>query len=384
MAPAPGSRPAGGPTAGAPLPRAGRRQPPGPTGPTTRDTRFYLPLRAVVEHRLHRRPLRPASYAEPQLPVPALRAGDPADGRRRPGHRAPWPQTPRQWLHIGVTGLLVHGVYLGGCSWRSATACRRRASPRWWWGCSRCSPPWAPALLGEGAAAPVGGLVLGLAGVALVVSNKVAGAAGTPQLAAMLARRAGALRHHRRHAVPETLLPGLRPAHRLGDPVRADPPRHQPAWPAQTEAMAVDWNGHFVFALLWLVLVLSVGAISLLNLLIRSGSAVNVASLFYLTPPTTALIAWAVFGETLTGLALAGMWASRCSACGWPASERAGRLRHRRHAHPGHRPGPAQHRLRRHRHPRQPAALRGERGDPQRRGQPAGAPQGAILDGVRR
>ena len=38
-----------------------------------------------------------------------------------------------------------------------------------------------------------------------------------------------------------------------------------------------------------------------------SGSAVNVASLFYLTPPVTALIAWAMFGETLTGLALAGM-----------------------------------------------------------------------------
>jgi drug/metabolite transporter (DMT)-like permease len=71
--------------------------------------------------------------------------------------------------------------------------------------------------------------------------------------------------------------------------------------------MVVTWSGHFVFALLWLVLVLSVGAISLLNLLIRSGSAVNVASLFYLTPPTTALIAWAVFGETLTGLALVGM-----------------------------------------------------------------------------
>lgn len=76
---------------------------------------------------------------------------------------------------------------------------------------------------------------------------------------------------------------------------------------SQTEAMVVTWSGHFVFALLWLVLVLSVGAISLLNLLIRSGSAVNVASLFYLTPPTTALIAWAVFGETLTGLALVGM-----------------------------------------------------------------------------
>jgi drug/metabolite transporter (DMT)-like permease len=71
--------------------------------------------------------------------------------------------------------------------------------------------------------------------------------------------------------------------------------------------MVIEWTGQFVFALLWLVLVLSVGAISLLNLLIRSGSAVNVASLFYLTPPTTALIAWAAFGETLTGLALVGM-----------------------------------------------------------------------------
>ena len=77
------------------------------------------------------------------------------------------------------------------------------------------------------------------------------------------------------------------------------------AW--RTETMVVHWTPAFLFALGWLVLVLSLGAVSLLNVLIRSGSAVNVASLFYLTPPTTALIAWAMFGETLTGLALAGM-----------------------------------------------------------------------------
>jgi drug/metabolite transporter (DMT)-like permease len=69
----------------------------------------------------------------------------------------------------------------------------------------------------------------------------------------------------------------------------------------------IEWTGHFIFALGWLVLVLSMGAISLLNLLIRSGSAVNVASLFYLTPPTTALIAWAMFGEKLTLTAAFGM-----------------------------------------------------------------------------
>jgi drug/metabolite transporter (DMT)-like permease len=76
---------------------------------------------------------------------------------------------------------------------------------------------------------------------------------------------------------------------------------------SQFETMQINWTGNFVFALGWLVLVLSLGAVSLLNMLIRSGSAVNVASLFYLTPPSTALIAWALFGETLTGLALVGM-----------------------------------------------------------------------------
>ena len=52
--------------------------------------------------------------------------------------------------------------------------------------------------------------------------------------------------------------------------------------------------------------VLSFGAISLLNVLIRSGNAVNVARLFYLTPPSTAVIAWLVLNETLSGLALSG------------------------------------------------------------------------------
>jgi drug/metabolite transporter (DMT)-like permease len=55
------------------------------------------------------------------------------------------------------------------------------------------------------------------------------------------------------------------------------------------------------------VLVLSLGAISLQNYLIRQGSAVNVASLFYLVPPVTALIAWGLFGETLSLMSLMGL-----------------------------------------------------------------------------
>ena len=62
-----------------------------------------------------------------------------------------------------------------------------------------------------------------------------------------------------------------------------------------------------VLALAWLVLVLSVGAVSLLNWLIRQSTAVNVASLFYLVPPCTAIVGWALFGEAFSQLALAGM-----------------------------------------------------------------------------
>ena len=61
-----------------------------------------------------------------------------------------------------------------------------------------------------------------------------------------------------------------------------------------------------------MVLVLSLGAIWLLYFLIRHSAATRVASLFYLTPPVTALMAWAMFGDKLEALSLAGMAA--CAA----------------------------------------------------------------------
>ena len=222
--------------------------------------------------------------------------------------RAPWPHAPRQWLHIGVTGLLVHATYLGGVFMAIS-----HGLPA---GIASLVVGLQPLLTALGAGALLGekvlprqwaGLVLGFGGVGLVVSHKVAAAASAPELTAMLTPvlvalvgiTAGTL--YQKRFCPAFDL-------RTGSVIQFVPTLLATSLVAtQTEAMAVDWSGHFVFALLWLVLVLSVGAISLLNLLIRSGSAVNVASLFYLTPPTTALIAWGVFGETLTGLALAGM-----------------------------------------------------------------------------
>jgi drug/metabolite transporter (DMT)-like permease len=73
------------------------------------------------------------------------------------------------------------------------------------------------------------------------------------------------------------------------------------------EPQPIAWTSPFVFALGWSVLVLSVGAISLLYWLLRHGAAADVARLFYLVPPVTALMAFALFGERLDALAIVGM-----------------------------------------------------------------------------
>jgi len=222
--------------------------------------------------------------------------------------RAPWPAEPRQWLHIGIAGLLVHALYLGG-----VFSAIHRGLPA---GITALVVGLQPLLTALGAGLLLGervqprqwaGLVLGFGGVGLVVSSKVVAVADgggladmlVPALLALAGITAGTL--YQKRFCPRFDL-------RTGAVIQFVPCLAVSAlFAANTETLHIDWTGPFVFALLWLVLVLSVGAISLLNLLIRSGSAVNVASLFYLTPPTTALIAWAAFGETLTGPALAGM-----------------------------------------------------------------------------
>jgi drug/metabolite transporter (DMT)-like permease len=218
--------------------------------------------------------------------------------------RAPWPRDPHQWLHIGVSGLLVHALYLGGVFTAikaglpdGVVALMVGVQPL-------LTATVAGRLLGETVLARQWlGLGLGFIGVALVVSNKLGTDFGLdalwPALAALLGITAGTL-YQKRFAphfdwrsgsvaqfLPTAIITGI--------------------LVFVTDGFHIDWTNEFLFALGWLVLVLSIGAISLLNWLIRHGSAVNVASLFYLTPPTTALLAWLIFGETLTGLALAGM-----------------------------------------------------------------------------
>ena len=73
------------------------------------------------------------------------------------------------------------------------------------------------------------------------------------------------------------------------------------------EERPVNWTGEFIFALSWLIIVLSIGAISLLYVLIRKGTASKVVSLFYLVPPVVAIEAYMLFGETLILFDLLGM-----------------------------------------------------------------------------
>ena len=70
------------------------------------------------------------------------------------------------------------------------------------------------------------------------------------------------------------------------------------------ETREVQWTGQFVFALFWLAVVLSIGAISLLYLMIRRGAASKVASLFFLTPSVTAVMAYLLFDVAIPAFSL--------------------------------------------------------------------------------
>lgn len=218
--------------------------------------------------------------------------------------RAPWPRDARQWLHIGVAGLLVHGVYLGGVFMSIS-----KGLPA---GVASLVVGIQPLLTAVGAgwllkeavlARQWFGLVLGFVGVAIVVSGKLGSGFGLdalwPALAALAGITAGTLYQKR-------FCPSF--DWRTGAIAQFLPTAIATAVVASlTEDFRVAWVPDFIFALAWLVLVLSLGAISLLNMLIRRGSAVNLASLFYLVPPCTALIAWLLFDERLAGMALVGM-----------------------------------------------------------------------------
>jgi drug/metabolite transporter (DMT)-like permease len=77
----------------------------------------------------------------------------------------------------------------------------------------------------------------------------------------------------------------------------------------------IKWSGQFIIAFVWLIAVLSVGAILLLLWLLNTGSTASVSSLLYLVPPATAIEAFFLFGERVNtqgflgiGVTALGVW----------------------------------------------------------------------------
>jgi drug/metabolite transporter (DMT)-like permease len=160
-------------------------------------------------------------------------------------------------------------------------------------------------LLGERVVARQwGGLVLGTAGVYLVVQDKATTAGAKPvawvaSIVALLSITFGTI-YQKRFGSGIDWRPGMLIQYAAAGILFA-------LGAMAFETRIVHWTPEFLFALSWLILVLSIGAIWLLYFLISRAAATRVVSLFYLTPPVTALMAWALFSERLALATLVGM-----------------------------------------------------------------------------
>ncbi|UUP17134.1 DMT family transporter [Nitratireductor thuwali] len=213
----------------------------------------------------------------------------------------------RVGAHAAIAGMLMHGVYLGGVFWAIA-----HGLPAGLAGLIIGLQPMLTAILagvfvGEKVSARHWlGLAVGLIGVAIVLAPKLGAVYGgvtaatvTAGLIAVLAMSAGTV-WQKRFVVNTDLISGTLWQYAGGWVV------------VFTASLFLEdrrfiINGELIFAMTWLVLVLSVGAIFLLMFLIEKGEVARVASLFYLVPAVTAVMAWYLFGETLTLVQMAGI-----------------------------------------------------------------------------
>ena len=219
---------------------------------------------------------------------------------------AAWPKGV-MIAHLAVVGLLMHGLQLGG-----VFSAMQMGLPA---GLAALIVSLQPILIAAVVGPLLGervslrqwvGFVLGFGGAALVLSERYGLSAAPASLVApalavsgLIGGTAGTL-YQKRHCTHANLWTSA-----VIQYAAATVPVALLA--ARFETMAIIWSGPFIAALAWLVLALSVGAISLLYLLIRRGAVSKLASYFFMVPPTTALIAWAMFGEHLGVVALAGM-----------------------------------------------------------------------------
>lgn len=219
--------------------------------------------------------------------------------------RARWPATLSEARHIAVAGVLIQGGYLGGVFSAVHTGMSAGVVALIVGMQPLLTAAAAGRLLGERVALlQWGGLALGLAGVTLVVWQKMSlygMTAGSLALALFaLASITLGMLYQKRHCPSFDVRTGsviqFAAALAVTMPLALS-----------LETMQVHWTVEFIIALGWLVLVLSAGATTMLFRLIERGAAIRVTSLFYLTPAVTAVMAWLMFGETLSAMAVAGM-----------------------------------------------------------------------------
>jgi drug/metabolite transporter (DMT)-like permease len=218
--------------------------------------------------------------------------------------RAPWP-SKAEVGHSAVVGLLMHGLYLGGVFTAIA-----QGVPA---GVSALIPGLQPILTSTIANRFMGetvtrvqwlGLALGLVGVLLVLHDRNIVMSGSAlgwaaSFLSLIGITLGTL-YQKRYCG--------RVDWRTGNVVQyAGAAAVLTVLAFMFETNVVQWTGEFIFALAWLVIVLSIAAIALMYWIIRRSAATSFSSLFYLVPATTALMAYLLFGERLDALSVFGM-----------------------------------------------------------------------------
>ena len=220
-----------------------------------------------------------------------------------------WPRGREQWGHLAVVGVLIHAAYLGGV-WSAVKAGIGAGTVALLVGLQPVlTAIWSALTTSATTQARVSarqwcGLLLGLAGLVLVVWPKLGGGEVTAwnlalAVFALLGITVGTL-YQKRFVAPCDVRSAsavqLLAAFLVTLPLAA------------LEAEPIVWHPHLIGAMAWSVLVLTLGGSSLLYMLLQRGAATRVTSLMYLVPPCTALMAWALFGESFTPPMLFGMF----------------------------------------------------------------------------
>ncbi len=218
--------------------------------------------------------------------------------------KVPWPSDKKQWLHLGVTGIFLQTGYLGGV-WSAVKGGMGSGLSALIVGLQPVlTAIWLSSQGGQVTRRQWLGLLLGFVGLSMVVSHKLEGGIEVTPLSLSMAFMALAA------ITIGTLYQKqfVKPC----DVRTASSVQLMAAWLvtlplAMVETESIQWNHQMLYAMAWSVLCLTLGGSSLFYLLIQRGAAASVTSLMYLVPPTTAVLALILFGETMTWVTLLGI-----------------------------------------------------------------------------